>query len=70
MRVMVVIAADEQMGQATAVVAMPDFISEDKVFCAWVRKRNPGYWKGKTDEQIVREAEYAWNVHQVESPSP
>ena len=69
MKVLTIVSYDDApLGQVTAVIACPDDCNEEmsnKLFCQWARKTCPSLGEYEDDE-IVSDAQYAWNVCDVE----
>lgn len=49
-----------------AVVQIPENMTGDETFVAWVRKKNPKHWDGKLDEDVLNEAMYVFSELTVE----
>ena len=54
---------DLNSGEATAVLELPDGMTKDQAFLAWIKDRS-SYWKDKDDKYILENAEYAWNAYE------
>ena len=65
MNVLVIMSSDDaQQGQATALIEMPENMTDDQVFVRWLQAKS-NYWANQS-EAACMEAEYAWGVREVQ----